>query len=1105
MFDELREGDSNEYGDEAFESEDVSPIRRTTSGDDPRNVEKGAKDLDKDVALPAFDDSSEPELELEVSASSSDAEVVQPRSQGGHGKGPQEQAVTDSSRVPQFVGGKVETTNGEPNQEDRSERNSALTTRKTVVSTEGEQRGSATDLQEPRKPPDEKYEYGDYPPLRREPRDSDGIHDEGVGSLDMDNQSSFLIDDDRNSPRGLSPSRRDRARHGSLSGDDGSGLLLSPQPLAAPQEGEELGSVNDGMHEQQLLPPQSSGDRCSTRGKQQQERAIRGKTGLGRATPRARSQENDGQRRLRDSSPCRTDARMTPNIRREQQERLIQQLTRDNGTLQRKVAGYQLALQLSADEDDFSAATAPSFSAAMKLQQTDPPSFPRDGGTPAPSPRVARGWTHQNPPPATRIYPVERNLSYTTLVRQLDAGGRRARTLKRANEALGARVNELESGAVLRATKSRLAERDEEIVILREELSVMNRLARAQDRKFEGSQGYALTRRLWLAEEELRLARSTISALGAEVYGLRQFRKTQSQDRRRRRSAAGAVEPAPGIRSSTSASRTSPRRPARRRRPSLRGDAAVHSPRIKRQERGKGSSSSSVGRANRSPTNVCFGRSVEASGPSSGGGRTARSVDGAASSVVEDQPTRGEKAEVRAEMLQRALENMRSKAKGELRAAQAEIDQLKEDKVVLGKTLDVKAKEIRMQLLQVNRLKRELRDLSDGAMKLEEASCVVASASRPFRTRGISSAAAGAGQTSATGVTKFGVDVKERRVKSAAVGSSSKTSVAAGVGRPSLNSLAFTQLTPPPRSDNHHPRPDQRAGRKLLSSSGGQSSPMEWNCDLGGDGTEASRAPATPQPRATSTTGQVAERGSPGSKVDTAMAVLSDGEGRGEKTGAEAAEENQAEVNEDDMPRETGAAAQATIERKKSSFRPCPLAGILDMSEPPLRSHRRSYYNENDGNVYILQTGDETSKAAAGIEEPPREEERFKCIIDFKGEVRHGEDCVLRDLAVKKTPPPPSKRASLNTSGRDVVGEELPLQARLPLAIPVRKWHKESTSEWDPAGVGARERLSTTSSRDRSRRASCVSLSEDGRFMPTIGFVRRPTHFSVEAVQELPA
>lgn len=58
---------------------------------------------------------------------------------------------------------------------------------------------------------------------------------------------------------------------------------------------------------------------------------------------------------------------------------------------------------------------------------------------------------------------------------------------------------------------------DQEIAALREELSVMNRLARAQDRKFEGSQGYALTRRLWLAEEDLRIARSTISSLGAEV------------------------------------------------------------------------------------------------------------------------------------------------------------------------------------------------------------------------------------------------------------------------------------------------------------------------------------------------------------------------------------------------------------------------------------------------------------------------------------------------------------------------------------------------------------------------------------------------------------
>lgn len=149
-----------------------------------------------------------------------------------------------------------------------------------------------------------------------------------------------------------------------------------------------------------------------------------------------------------------------------------------------------------------------------------------------------------------------------------------------------------------------------------------------------------------------------------QVYGLRQFRKTQSQDRRRRRrSAERASEPAPGIPSNTTASRTSPRRPVRRRRPSHRVDAAVHRPRPRPQEQGENSSSSNVGRASGSPTTVCFGRSVEASGPSSGGRRTARSVDGEANSVAEGQPTRDQNVEVRAEMLQRALESMRSKVR----------------------------------------------------------------------------------------------------------------------------------------------------------------------------------------------------------------------------------------------------------------------------------------------------------------------------------------------------------------------------------------------------------------------------------------------------------
>lgn len=64
MFDDLEvEGENNEYGDEAFESEDPSP-KRHTGGDELRNVGKGAKDSPKDVALPAFDNSSGPELEV---------------------------------------------------------------------------------------------------------------------------------------------------------------------------------------------------------------------------------------------------------------------------------------------------------------------------------------------------------------------------------------------------------------------------------------------------------------------------------------------------------------------------------------------------------------------------------------------------------------------------------------------------------------------------------------------------------------------------------------------------------------------------------------------------------------------------------------------------------------------------------------------------------------------------------------------------------------------------------------------------------------------------------------------------------------------------------
>lgn len=65
MLDDL-EGGTNEYGDEAFESEDISPIRRTSGDELRRHVGKRTEDSGKDDSLPAFDNSSDPEMELEV-------------------------------------------------------------------------------------------------------------------------------------------------------------------------------------------------------------------------------------------------------------------------------------------------------------------------------------------------------------------------------------------------------------------------------------------------------------------------------------------------------------------------------------------------------------------------------------------------------------------------------------------------------------------------------------------------------------------------------------------------------------------------------------------------------------------------------------------------------------------------------------------------------------------------------------------------------------------------------------------------------------------------------------------------------------------------------
>ncbi|CAN0441140.1 unnamed protein product, partial [Ectocarpus sp. 8 AP-2014] len=524
----------------------------------------------------------------------------------------------------------------------------------------------------------------------------------------------------------------------------------------------------------------------------------------------------------------------------------------------------------------------------------------------------------------------------------------------------------------------------------------------------------------------------------------------------------------------------------------------------------QGGRSSFTPRGSRSPTTGDIGlTAVEAKGSVSASGRVARSGD-ENFPAVQGQEAKQKMADVKAEMLERALANMRKKAR-ELEAARVEIDGLKEDKAVLTQALETKAREIRMQLLQVNRLKREIQHLSAGAIKLEEASCVVAAASLPLRARGISSAAAAAGETSALAVTKL----DEGRAKSAVYSRPD-----AGGGGASMNLLDRSQ--PPPRPDRRLRSEREPWGARARLS--GQFSPMGWDRDWGGDGAvnapaagtgtpdAASEATATgTPPAAAAVAGEVVSgalgRALSGLHADEAAKSADSGDG-GVGVKLDSIEGKQEEVVAKPKKVEDIAAAAAAAGGEETHFRPCPLAGLMDMSEPPLRSHRRSYYNEDDGKVYTIPRNSD-DVTAAELTEVPREEERSKCVVDFQGIVRHGVGCALSKLA------PPSARGSSATSRKQsfnntsTTPEQGPDQERLllpgenPMSIglSVRTWHRDNTSGWDPNGEGTTARLPVGS--QKPHRMSCVSLSEGGRLTPTINLVRRPTHYSVESVREV--
>ncbi|CAM9733200.1 unnamed protein product [Ascophyllum nodosum] len=568
------------------------------------------------------------------------------------------------------------------------------------------------------------------------------------------------------------------------------------------------------------------------------------------------------------------DLQLVSKLGREGQKRMVKQLTRENELLRRRITGFQLALKLSA-EDDITASS--SFSAA-------PPAFPRGGGQPAPSPRVDRGWTHQHS--SARLSPsIEGDLSIKSplILRQLKAARRQAWALQQAKQALVAQANELESGGVLRITRTRLAKREEEIASLREELGVMQRLARAQDRKFEGFEGYAMAHRLWAVEEELRLARSTAASSVAELARLRETQNTQRQTFSRRRCGKSSGE----------GTRIRSRRPVMRR--LLSPDKA------RRAEQQNPKISCSV-----DPKQSGWTEMVEKGGGEgtlSRGLRTARK----STTIQEEEKIERGALETKVYLLQRALANMRRKAQEELRKAHAANDRLKNEKDALGRDLEAKAKETRVQLRKVNLLKRQLRQLSAGAEKLGRASFAVSSPDVSLETRAMASVVAGVGSLETEPF--FAEDESQR-------GSAIETR------RASTAPMIIAQ-----------PSPKSTRGRENSQRCGNPTRVNNTHASAASINAASNIAVAV----GGETTGRVGSARQSGAEEDQI--------GRSRK--GDAPREASVRAGTEAFQAKSAASSGSEMERlsprvKNTDRHPCPLSGILDMLEPPLRRDRRA-------------------------------------------------------------------------------------------------------------------------------------------------------------------
>ena len=264
---------------------------------------------------------------------------------------------------------------------------------------------------------------------------------------------------------------------------------------------------------------------------------------------------------------------------------------------------------------------------------------------------------------------------------------------------------------------------------------------------------------------------------------------------------------------------------------------------------------------------------------------------------------------------------------------------------------------------KVNLLKRQLRQLSAGAAKLERASFAVSSPDVSLGIRAMASVVAGVGSLEAE---PFFAEDERRR------GSAIETRRATTA--PMINA---------------QPSPKSMRDRENSQRCGDLTRVNNTHAPAASINAASNIAVAVGR----ETTGRVGSARPSGAEEDQT--------GRSRK--GDAPHEASVRAGTEAFQAKSAVSSGSEMERlsprvKNTDRHPCPLSGVLDMLEPPLRRDRRSFFSD-DGRVYSSVTTREGGLLPA---EPVREDKLMDCVLDSEGVVRHGKNCILGDMVETK-------------------------------------------------------------------------------------------------------